>query len=49
MIIWQRRQVLEKTLPDGTDVLRWRSECTVLHEDIIGDGFWRQHPGILAD
>lgn len=37
-----------KTLPDGTPVLREKNECTMLHEDIIGDAFWAQNPQLLS-
>lgn len=36
-----------KSLQDGTPVLRERNECTVLHDDIIGDKFWAQNAQLL--
>ena len=47
VIIWQRATVAAKSLQDGTPVLRERNECTVLHDDIIGDKFWAQNAQLL--
>jgi len=49
VLIRRQKQVVVKTAPDGTQVLRARSECAVLHEDVIGDAFWAQHPDLLKD
>ncbi len=44
----QRAEAHVKTRPDGTPVMRLRTEVLVEHEDIIGDAFWTEHPELLA-
>jgi tRNA(His) guanylyltransferase len=44
----RRAEAHVKTLPDGTPVMRMRTEVLVEHKDIIGDAFWTEHPELLA-
>ena len=46
MVVWQQVTV-SKERGDGSTVQRERRAPTVLHEDIIGDAFWRDHPELL--
>jgi hypothetical protein len=48
VIVWRRTMMPVKSLQDGTQVLRERNECIVLHEDIIGDKFWVQNAHLLS-
>lgn len=47
IVVWQEQQRVVKQREDGSDVVRARREPTVLHEDLIGDAFWRARPELL--
>jgi tRNA(His) guanylyltransferase len=44
-----RQQTVVKTQPDGTPVSRLRTRVVVEHVDIIADGWWEDHPHLLAE
>lgn len=46
-MVWQEQQRVVKQRGDGSDVVRAWREPTVLHEDLIGDAFWRARPQLL--
>ncbi|KAI8469703.1 MAG: histidine tRNA 5'-guanylyltransferase [Monoraphidium minutum] len=47
VVVRVRDRVVVKHRDDGTPVERERPGVAVLHDDIIGDAFWREHPDIL--
>ncbi|XP_030068322.1 putative tRNA(His) guanylyltransferase isoform X3 [Microcaecilia unicolor] len=55
VLVWQKvNEIATKqiNLSEGSEdkeVKRTRSEVTLLHCDIIGQQFWKEHPEILAD
>jgi tRNA(His) guanylyltransferase len=49
VVIWEQKLVAVKELADGSPVMRLHREPLVVHEDIIGDVFWEQHPEILGN
>eukprot|EP00803_Ostreobium_quekettii_P007064 evm.model.scf_1407.1 EVM.evm.TU.scf_1407.1 scf_1407:1527-6227(+) len=48
VVIWESRQEVVKSMPNGDPVRRERRFPTVQHVDIIRDEFWLQHPEILS-
>ncbi|KAJ2964306.1 hypothetical protein NQZ79_g833 [Umbelopsis isabellina] len=48
VIIRQETEVKSISAQTGKEVTRQKRVPTVLHDDIIGDTFWEQHPELLA-
>ncbi|KAK9908363.1 hypothetical protein WJX75_006745 [Coccomyxa subellipsoidea] len=48
VVIRSKEQKTKKHARDGTPVLREVSEVVVIHDDIIGNSFWKGHPDLLA-
>ena len=47
-VLVRRKMLVEvKRTDEGQPVMRERSAIAVVHEDIIQDRFWRDHPHIL--
>lgn len=47
LLLRQRLPEAVKQLPDGSDVLRLRTRVVTLHDDMIADQFWVDHPDLL--
>lgn len=48
MVFREAKKVVVKESSDGSAVIRERMAAVVVHEDIIGQGFWQAHPKILG-
>lgn len=48
ILLWEEREVVVKTRPDGSELRRKRRDVVVLHEDLISDVFWSARPELLA-
>lgn len=48
VVIRSKEQKTKKHAGDGTPVQREVSEVVVIHDDIIGNSFWKGHPDLLA-
>ncbi|KAK3234087.1 hypothetical protein CYMTET_55653 [Cymbomonas tetramitiformis] len=48
-IVLRKREMQEvKQKADGTPVMRERSKLVVIHDDMIRDSFWQEHPHLLC-